>query len=81
MDISALPGSMCVYLMHAWDPQRSEEGIGSPRTGVADGCKPPCVFWELNPACALNPCAHSPAHERILVFTNDRFDTIKVVTI
>ena len=29
-------------------PQRPEEGIGSPGTGVRDSCKPPCECWELN---------------------------------
>lgn len=29
-------------------PQRPAEGIRSPGTGVTDGYKPPCVFWELN---------------------------------
>lgn len=25
-----------------------EEGIGSPKTGVAGGCELPCGFWEPN---------------------------------
>lgn len=29
-----------------------KEDAESPRTGVADGCKPPCGFWELN-SCLL----------------------------
>ena len=35
---------MCVQY-----PQRPVEGIGSPGTGVIDGCEPLCGFWELNP--------------------------------
>ena len=27
---------------------RSEEGIGSPRTGITDGCESPGGRWELN---------------------------------
>lgn len=49
------------------------------KTGVADTYDLLCVFWELNHACAVNPCACFPAQERILVFMNDRFDTIKIV--
>ena len=50
MDIS----TMCMQC-----PQRQEEGIGSPGTGVGDGCRLPCDCWELNPgplarAAALN---------------------------
>jgi hypothetical protein len=29
-------------------PLRSEEGIGSPGTGVIDGCESPCGCWELS---------------------------------
>jgi hypothetical protein len=36
--------SMCVQC-----PQRSEEDVRSPGTGMADDCDPPCVYWELNP--------------------------------
>jgi hypothetical protein len=25
-----------------------KKSVGSPGTGVTDGCKPPCGFWELN---------------------------------
>ena len=28
--------------------KRSEEGVGSPRTGVIDGCEPPNGYWVLN---------------------------------
>lgn len=34
--------------MCAWCSRKSEEGVGS-RSGVLDGCKPPCGFGELNP--------------------------------
>ena len=42
---SLLP-CMYVYHMQSWYAQRLEEGIGSPRTGVMDDCKPPCM-WML----------------------------------
>lgn len=39
-----------MYVRHvcAWCPWRSEEGIRCPRTGVRNGCEPPCVNGELN---------------------------------
>lgn len=30
-----------------------EEGVGSPRTGVTDGCEQLCGAWELNPGSLL----------------------------
>lgn len=37
-----LPTFISVYhVVHAWCPQRSEEGVGSPRTGVADSGEMP----------------------------------------
>lgn len=44
--VSALPACMCVHSMHVWGLRRSEEGVGSPGTGVTDGCEPPCG-WML----------------------------------
>lgn len=38
-----------MYVYHDWWPHRSKEGVTSPRTGVTNGCEPPCMFWELNP--------------------------------
>ena len=29
-------------------PQRPEEGIGTPGTGVTDNCELPCEYWESN---------------------------------
>jgi hypothetical protein len=40
MCLSVLPACMYVYYVCAWCPQRSEESIGSPGTGIIDG-------WEL----------------------------------
>lgn len=37
-----------------------EEGIGSPKTGVAGGCELPCGFWDLNPG---------PLEEQTLLLT------------
>lgn len=31
-------------------PENSKEGVGSPRTRVADGCRLPCGCWERNPS-------------------------------
>lgn len=49
---------MSVYYMDAWFIQRPEEGVKSPRTGVADGCKLPCECWGLNPG----PVGQQPMH-------------------
>lgn len=47
MCICALPACLYVHHMHAllWRP---EEDVGTPRTGVLDGCKLPCGYWEWN---------------------------------
>lgn len=47
--MSILPACMHVHHVHAWYLQRSEEGIGSPRTRVTDGCEPLSEFKKLNP--------------------------------
>lgn len=40
----------CMYMCqtHAWCLWKSEEGIGSPETGVTDGWEAPCGCWEMN---------------------------------
>lgn len=43
--------SMCVWVWVCRCPQKSEEGAGSPRDGVAGGCEPPTL--ELN----SGPCS------------------------
>lgn len=44
------------------------EVVGSPGTGVMDGCKPPCGCWELNWGSARNAayCATSPVSSLFL---------------
>lgn len=37
---------MCAHVSMC--PWTSEEGVGSPGTGVTDGCEPPCICRELN---------------------------------
>jgi hypothetical protein len=39
---------MYVYHMCALCERMSEEDVGSPRTGVMDGCELPCGCWEQN---------------------------------
>lgn len=46
MCVSSLPSRIYVY--HAWHPQKLEEGVGFPVTGVTNGFEPPCVCQELN---------------------------------
>jgi hypothetical protein len=40
---------LLTYHLHVWCPWRPEEGIGSLRTGVMDGCESLCGFQESNP--------------------------------
>ena len=39
---------VCMYSTYMQCPQESEEGIGSPKTGIIDTCEPPCGCWGLN---------------------------------
>lgn len=39
--------SLCALCVR-WCLRRPEEGVGSPRTGVIDGCEPPNGYWVLN---------------------------------
>ena len=42
-----LPTCVPVYHVHVYCPGRSEEGIGSPGTGITDRCTLPSGCWEL----------------------------------
>lgn len=46
-----------MHVLHvcAWCPQKLEEGIGSSRTGVMNGCESPCEPWESNPVPLQEP--------------------------
>lgn len=46
--MNILPACMHVYHVHDCCPQRPEEGVVFPGTGVTDVCEPQCVSWELN---------------------------------
>lgn len=39
---------MYVYCKHACCPQRPEDEIEFPGTGVAGGCEPVCKYWDLS---------------------------------
>jgi hypothetical protein len=45
--LGALPACMSVHHLHPSCLRRSKEDIGSPGTGVIDGCKPAYGFWEM----------------------------------
>lgn len=47
--MSVLHTCMSVYHVHAWCPQRLEEGPGLLGSGVTDSFEPPSGFWEPNP--------------------------------
>lgn len=46
-----LPAYMCAHHMSAWCLRRSEEGIGSPGTGVKDGCESPWGARSKSSSC------------------------------
>lgn len=55
--INVLPVYMWVYRVHAWCPQRSENGVGSPGTKVTDSCEVPYGCWELTHVlCKSDKC-------------------------
>lgn len=47
--MGVLLACLSVRLLHAWCPQRPEEGIKPPDTGVIDDCEPSCRYWDSNP--------------------------------
>lgn len=49
MCIGVLPICMSVFHIHDWCPQRSQESIRSPETGVSGSCEPSCWCWVLDP--------------------------------
>lgn len=49
MCMMVLAACVCVYHVCVWYLCRSEEGVGSPRTGVMGGCEPSCGVWGWNP--------------------------------
>lgn len=55
---------MLVHHVHSCCLWKSEEGIGSPATGVTDGCDPPSGFWEPT---------LSPLHEQQVLLTTKLF--------
>ena len=61
--MSILSGYICLHYVHAWCPQRSEVGIGSPGTRVTDGSELVCVCTRTC-TCALGieytPSAKQP---------------------
>lgn len=48
LNVNVLSESYVYTLMCAWGPQRLDKGFGSPGNGVADSCKLPRGWWELN---------------------------------
>lgn len=70
MHMGVLLACMSMYHFLAWCPLRREKGIESPRTGVLDGCEPPCM-WVLGietrfsgrTVCVLNCYAISSASD------------------
>ena len=48
--------------MHIWCLRRSQEGVGSPGTGVTDDYEPPCGYWE--------PKLGSLHEQQVLLTTN-----------
>jgi hypothetical protein len=44
-----LPAYMYVYCLRAWFPERRDDSVGSPGTGVADSCVLSRGCYEQNP--------------------------------
>lgn len=49
MCMNVWPACVLVHQALVWCPWRSEEGIGSSETRVADGGELPCGCWQSNP--------------------------------
>lgn len=46
--MSALPACISMYYVCTLCPQGTKEDAGSPGIGIADICKVPCAYWELD---------------------------------
>lgn len=55
--------SACLYVhyVHAWCLWRSEEGIGSPGTGIMDGCETLYGYWGSDQDPRSNKCCQTPS--------------------
>jgi hypothetical protein len=47
MCMSILPAYMSMQHLCTWYPQRTEEGVRTPGTGITDSCEPLCGDLEL----------------------------------
>lgn len=63
---------MCMHTTCVQYLRNPEEGIGSPSTGITDGCELPCKFWEPN----LGSLSHSSS-PHILFGLEVQLDYIK----
>lgn len=78
MDIYVLCLHMCLY-MHAWYPEKSKEGVRSPRTGVTAG------LWDIMQVLRIEPrssvrvagalTTEPPLQSKYLPCLNDAQDT------
>lgn len=60
-----LPVCVCMHTLRVHCPQRPEDGVKSPGTGVTNGCETPCSNkprFSRREACHLKPLAISQAH-------------------
>lgn len=53
--MTVLSTCMFLYIKCVPNPQRPEEGVGSPETGVIGGCEPPRWYWERDPSPLQEP--------------------------
>ena len=58
MCVSVLPAFVSVCTTFTKCPQRPEEGVRSPGTGITEGCELPRGYWELN----LGPLEEQPVY-------------------
>lgn len=60
-----------------WCPQRPEEDVIFLGTEVTDGCKPPRVYWEVNPGPleehVLKPLSQPPPNQLVNILKQNSF--------
>lgn len=76
----------CMYNMHAWCLQRSEESFGFPKTRVMDDCELPCGCWESNSdtlqkQVPLNRKSISPAQGFIFIQLHNSTENVFVISV
>lgn len=56
--------------MFAWCPEKPEEDIGYPETGLTNSCELPCGYWKLN--------SRPFQEQQVLLMIESSYDTQKL---